>query len=147
MRVPRVALLAVMALLAGCNKKDATAKKDTSDQSAASSPLTAPLDYLSAQAAAKKMSERVISMAPVQQAIQQFHAAEDRYPRSLNELLNSGYIGRIPVPPPGQMVYYNPQTGDISMGPATAAPGGGAQRQSGGPQTYPGIPGLRTPRQ
>ena len=56
-------------LVAGCG--DGEASKSGAAKGVGGSPATAPLDYLAAQGQAKKHSEKVVSLAQVQQALQQ----------------------------------------------------------------------------
>ena len=110
-RLLRWALAAALAAgLAGCG--DGSASKPGAGASDRS-PATAPLDYLAAQGQAKKHSEKVISLAQVQQALQHFQMAEDRWPRDLNELVKAGFLAAVPVPPAGQRLVYDPATGAV----------------------------------
>ena len=123
MKLLLAAVLTGTVLLTGCNKSDkpaadAKAKTSSSDDN----PINAPLNYVAAEVQAKRTSERVLSMAPVAQAIQQFHVAEERFPKSLNELVNAGYLGRMPIAPPGQQIWYNPATGEVKTVAAAAPP-------------------------
>jgi len=76
---------------------------------------TAPLDYLAAQGQAKRTSEKVVTMAQVQQALQLFEAAEDRRPRDLAELVKAGYLAAVPEAPAGQEIRYDAATGTVRM--------------------------------
>ena len=78
-----------------------------------SNPLAAPVDYLGATAAGKKTAERAAHLAPVVAALQQFHAAEDRYPNRLQELVQAGFLARVPEAPAGQALSYNPNDGSV----------------------------------
>jgi hypothetical protein len=75
--------------------------------------LSAPVDYLGATAAGKKAAEKTVSLAPVLSALQQFHAAEDRYPAQLHELVQAGFLARVPEAPPGQFLRYDPADGSV----------------------------------
>lgn len=99
------------AWLAGCG--DGGGKP--SPTSRTTTPATAPLDYLAVQGQARKHSEGVTSLAQVQQAVQQFRAAEDRWPASLDELVRSGFLARVPAVPAGQRMVYDPATGAVSL--------------------------------
>ena len=96
-------------LLTGCKDQSKNGTANTR------SPATAPLDYLAAQGQAKRHSEKVISLVQVQQAIQQFNAMEERFPRDLNELVSQHYLSAKVVPPRGQQFLYDPQTGSIRV--------------------------------
>jgi len=85
-----------------------------------SNPLSAPVDYLGATAAGKKTAERAVSLAPVLAALQQFHAAEDRYPARLQELVEAGFLARVPEALPGQSLAYNPSDGSVRWIPVSA---------------------------
>jgi hypothetical protein len=52
-------------------------------------------------------------LAPVLSALQQFHAAEDRYPAQLHELVQAGFLARVPEAPPGQFLRYDPADGSV----------------------------------
>ena len=97
-------------LVAGCDDKSKSAAPASNR-----SPVTAPLDYLAAQGQAKRHSEKVISVAQVQSAIQQFQAMEERLPKSLEELVSQHYLGAVPTPGRGQRFLYDPQTGSLRV--------------------------------
>ncbi|GIT06190.1 MAG: hypothetical protein CM1200mP29_16010 [Verrucomicrobiota bacterium] len=40
---------------------------------------------------------------------------EDRYPKTLNELVSEGYFPRPPKPPRGMRYIYNPKTGQVGV--------------------------------
>lgn len=103
----------IAALVAGCG--DGGASKSGAGKVGGNSPATAPLDYLAAQGQAKKHSEKVVSLAQVQQALQQFHASEDRWPNDLQELVKAGFLAAVPSAPAGQRVSYDPATGTVRM--------------------------------
>ncbi len=105
-------ILAGMVFAVGCGRQEPVAGKGNAGD-VASSPLSAPVDYLAANAAGKKAAERTASLAPVQGALQMFHAAEDRYPSRLQELVEAGFLARVPEAPPGQVIQYNPANGSV----------------------------------
>jgi hypothetical protein len=125
-------------LLAGCGQNTTTpasppaqgtnaAPAGTSTNAAASSPtnatpnygsgnpLTAPADYVGAVVQAQKYSEKQIDLAYVNHAIQEFNAAEGRYPKSLQEMVDMHYLGKIPQAPYGYKIVYDPNAGRISV--------------------------------
>ena len=77
--------------------KDEKPEKEKSTSSG--NPLTAPVDYIGAVGKAKKVSEKRVNLANIQNAIKQFQAVEGRYPKTLNELVTEGYFPRAPRPP------------------------------------------------
>jgi hypothetical protein len=105
-------LLALAWVLIGCDQATSTG---AGGSKAGSTPATAPLDYLAAQGQAKKHSEKVVSLAQVQQALQQFQASEDRWPKDLQELVKAGFLAAVPVAPSGQRVVYDSSTGTVRM--------------------------------
>jgi Tfp pilus assembly protein PilF len=111
-------------LLAGCGDnhsgKQAQATNSTATPTNATvnyntgNPITAPVDYLGAVAQAKKYSEKQIDLAYLNEAIQQFNAAEGRYPKDLNELMPN-YIGKIPQAPYGSKIVYDAASGTVKV--------------------------------
>lgn len=108
-------ILALSVVVAGCGRSEPPADSSKATQSAqpASNPLMAPVDYLGATAAGKKAAERTANLAPVLGALQQFHVAEDRYPAQLQELVQAGFLARVPEAPAGQALSYNPANGSV----------------------------------
>ena len=93
--------------------KDGKPKDDES--SSAGNPLTAPVDYIGAVGKAKKVSEKKVNLANIQNAIKQFQAVEGRNPKNLNELVAEGYFSRPPRLPRGMRYVYNPKTGQVGV--------------------------------
>lgn len=119
-------------ILAGCDRAAKAAKPKENPTSDGVSAATAPLDYLAAQGRAKQSAIKITSLAEVTQAIQKFHAMEDRYPRDLNELVQQHYLAAIPPSPNGAMLTYDSSTGvarfirrtpgEIGTSPTPSAP-------------------------
>jgi hypothetical protein len=112
MRLSCLGIFFVAAVLAGCGRSD-PAEGPAQAGPPASNPLLAPVDYLGATAAGKKAAEKTVNLAPVLSALQQFHAAEDRYPAQLQELVQAGFLARVPEAPPGQFLRYDPTDGSV----------------------------------
>lgn len=104
-------VILVAALAAGCgdSSKPGTAANE------ASNAVTAPVGYLGAAVQAKKYSEKQIDLAYINQAIQQFQVGEGRLPKSLQELVDEKYLGKIPEAPYGYKIIYDPATGTVSV--------------------------------
>lgn len=105
----RTCLIFAAALAAaGCGKKDAKSTEG-------GSPLNAPADYLGAVSQAKKAAEKTVDAAAIQNAVNLFHAQEDRYPKDLNELVQQRYLPRVPEAPAGMKLIYNPASGEVKI--------------------------------
>lgn len=114
--LPLVSLAA--GLLAGCGGKPQPSASTAATNTATGNPITAPVDYVGAIGQAQKQAAKVVELVQVQQAIRQFQAAEDRYPKSLDELVQEGYLPALPRLPPGLKFAYNPATGQVRAVPA-----------------------------
>jgi Tfp pilus assembly protein PilF len=124
MKMSFLVLIAAGSLLAGCGNNNSSKQAQTVHSTAAptnaavnyntGNPLTAPVDYLGAVSQAKKYSEKQIDLAYLNQAIQQFNAAESRYPKDLNELMPN-YIGKIPQAPYGSKIVYDAGSGTVKV--------------------------------
>jgi hypothetical protein len=100
--------------LSGCGKKEEKSAASFTNNSSGN-PLTAPVDYLGAVAKAKKASEKTIDTVYLNQAIQQFNAAEGRYPKDLNELVAEKYLTKIPEAPYGMKIVYDAASGQVKV--------------------------------
>src|SRR5262245_39901268 len=110
-------LLVSFVLLVGasCKRAPETPAQPTNPPSASGNPVTAPVDYLGAVAQAKKFSEKAINLAALNNAIQQFNAMEERFPKDLNELVEKRYLANLPIAPAGMRLAYNPQSGEVRI--------------------------------
>jgi hypothetical protein len=124
MKTPVILLCALTFLLVGCGQKapaggsqstNNAAAKTTNENYDSGNPITAPVDYLGAVGQAKKYSEKVIDTAQLSQTIQQFHEMEDRYPKSLEELVTTHYLPAMPKAPYGMKFQYDPATGQVKV--------------------------------
>lgn len=101
--------------LAGCGPQESESTSGDTNQTNAANPITAPVDYVGAVGRAAQHSEKVIDTVQISNAIRQFHAVEDRYPKDLNELVSLGYLVSVPQMPAGQRIEYNPNTGQVRV--------------------------------
>jgi hypothetical protein len=104
--------------LSGCGKKEEkSTASSTNENNSTGNPLTAPVDYLGAVAKAKKSAEKTVETVALNQAIQQFSAAEGRYPKDLNELVTEKYLPKIPAAPYGMKIAYDAAKGEVKVVP------------------------------
>lgn len=115
MKTATSALLFAFALTA-CSPSDSGDQKES--DSGAGNPLTAPVDYLGAVNEAQKSSVKKLDLINVTQAINNFAAAEGRNPKSLQEVVDEGYLAALPEAPRGMKFDYNPATGTAQIVPA-----------------------------
>jgi hypothetical protein len=101
--------------LAGCGQKQAATASAPSTNAASGSPLSAPADYVKGLGNAQKRAVQVVDTASINQAIQMFNVAEGRYPKDLDELVQTKYIGKIPDPPSGMKILYDAKTGQVTV--------------------------------
>ena len=118
MRVSLLIPVAAALLLAGCgqssNSPSQSAKTNADVNYANGNPVTAVPDYVGAAGQAEKYSEKQIDLAYLHEAIEQFNVAEGHYPKDLQELVPN-YIGKIPKPPYGSRIVYDPNTGTVKV--------------------------------
>jgi hypothetical protein len=101
-------------LCAGCSKKtDTQSAKATNTGSG--NPLTAPVDYLGAVSKAQQTAIKVTDVASLTKAIQDFQLAEERNPSTLTELVQKGYLARLPATPYGMKYQYNPTNAQVKV--------------------------------
>jgi hypothetical protein len=103
-------LLASGLLLCGCGQ-------DSKSSKPGENPLNAPADYMGAVVKAKKMAEKTVGMSSLDQAIKTFYAQENRYPNTLDELVSSNVVPKLPVLPDGMKFDYDPATGTVKVVP------------------------------
>ncbi|HTV40036.1 MAG TPA: hypothetical protein VMF08_05650 [Candidatus Sulfotelmatobacter sp.] len=91
--------------LAGCSGGSSNSNAPTTNTAASSSsPVTQPEIY----------AQQKMDMATLNQAVQQYHAAEGKYPDSLQDLAPT-YIARVPDAPPGYTIKYDANSGAVSL--------------------------------
>jgi len=72
------------------------------------------MNYGSVLGQAQKYSMGQIDLAQLEQAIQEYNAAEGHYPRNLQELVPN-YLANIPQMPPGYSLTYDASTGKVRV--------------------------------
>jgi len=108
-----LASLAGALLLSGCGNNSGTSQQTTN----AATPPPAPAgdNYGSVLANAQNRALDVVDTSSLKSAIQLFNAQEGRFPKSLDELVSSRMIAKIPPAPRGKKLDYNPTTGEIKI--------------------------------
>jgi len=106
-----VSLFAV--LLWGCN--DAKQSPEKSSSSSAGSVATAPVDYLNSAAQAQQKAVKTVDLVAINKAVEAFYIQEGRFPKTLEELQDKGFMRAVPVPPPGIKLNYDTNSGVVTM--------------------------------
>jgi hypothetical protein len=105
-------LLPVVCLVwSGCGNESKPPAK------AGENPMSAPADYLGAVNKAQKAAVKTLGTASLDQAIKVFFEQEARYPKSLDELVTSGTLQKLPAAPNGMKFDYDPATGQVKTVP------------------------------
>ena len=104
-------LMCIMACaLLGCGKEDSKPKDDKRN------PAMAPMNYLESVGKSKRKLTGDAGMLQMNQALSTFKASEGRAPKSLDELISSGFLSALPQLSPGEKWEYNPETEQASIG-------------------------------
>lgn len=102
--------MAAALYLTGCGQSSSSSSSATNNAQA----VNATPDYGGVLGQAQKYSIGQIDLAQINEAIQQFNAAEGRYPRNLQELIPN-YLAKIPQAPPGYRIFYDATTGTVKV--------------------------------
>jgi hypothetical protein len=112
-------VLVVSLFAAGSSKQEEVKSSDPATNNYSSgNPVTAPVDYLGAVSKAQQNSIGTIDIASVTSAVNLYQVSEGGYPKSLQELVDTGYLGKIPDAPYGKKLSYDPKTGAVTIVPA-----------------------------
>lgn len=96
---------AIVFALAGCSGGSSNSNAPTTNTAAnSSSPVTQPEIY----------AQGKMDMASLNDAIEQYHASEGKYPDSLQDL-KPLYIAKIPEAPAGYKINYDSGSGAVSL--------------------------------
>jgi hypothetical protein len=102
-----ISLVGTMLLL-GCGDKPANSTPGTN-------PLNAPADYVGALGKGQATAIKTVDIASLNQAIQMFNVQEGRFPKDLNELVESKLVGKVPAAPYGMKLVYDAALGKVSV--------------------------------
>jgi hypothetical protein len=111
MRASFLLLAASGLLLCGCGG-DSKSSKGPGEN-----PVTAPADYVGAVGKAQQSALKTLGTVSLDSAIKTFHEQENRYPKTLDELVSSGTLAKLPAPPNGMKFSYDPATGTVKIVP------------------------------
>ena len=103
--------VAAALLLTGCGQSSSSSPSATSTTNNAQ---VGNANYGGVLGQAQTFSENQIDLAQLKQAIQEFNAAEGRYPKNLQEMIPN-YLARIPATPAGYRISYNPANGQVQV--------------------------------
>ncbi len=93
---------AMVFVLAGCGDSSSTPPPQHNANN--SSPVVQPEVY----------AQQKMDVASLNQAVQQYNAAEGHYPQTLQELAPT-YIPKIPQVPAGYKINYDPNSGSVNV--------------------------------
>jgi hypothetical protein len=102
--------------LAGCGQQD-TKTTQTTNAPAPNGGSQPAGGYLGALANGEKLAVKTVDVASVNQAIQMFNVAEGRFPKDLNELVETKYLHAVPAAPYGMKIEYDAAAGSVRVVP------------------------------
>jgi hypothetical protein len=117
-------LLGLSVGILGCKREES--KAPTPDEQAkamnrvisnnsSGNPLSAPADYLGGVVKAQQSAVKTIDSTSLNKAVELFNVQEGRFPRDLQELVATKYIGEVPKAPVGMKISYDATTGKVSV--------------------------------
>ena len=107
--------LALGVLVSACGKSESGKPAPSTNTAAGENPLSAPADYVGAMGRSKALAEKTVDVTALNQALQLFNVQEGRYPKTLKELVDEGYLPRIPAAPYGKKIVYDAAKGTVSI--------------------------------
>jgi hypothetical protein len=113
--IPLLSFLVVSTLLTGCGDKSSSSTTGGTNATSSGSLVTAPLDYINTAGKQERAMEGTIDTVGLNQAIQQFYAAEGRFPKDLDELVTKKYVNALPTPPHGKKLSYDADKGELKV--------------------------------
>ncbi|MEI6780144.1 MAG: hypothetical protein WCQ21_04415 [Verrucomicrobiota bacterium] len=107
--------LAASLFLIGCGDSSDKPGQPTNGAAGASSPLSAPADYVGALGKAQQAAVKTVDTTSLNQAIQMFNVEHGRNPKDLNELVEKKFIPKIPAAPYGMKLEYDAAAGKVGV--------------------------------
>lgn len=114
-------LIVIGVVLAACVVGGACRKRQAALPEASADPVTPAASEVNPAApsapapVAKPSTPGSVDLAPVQQAIDRFWKERKHTPYTLQDLLRSGHLRSLPVPPPGKQLHYDNERGTVSL--------------------------------
>ncbi len=108
----------LIAVPVGCLLLSGCGDSSKSSSQAGENPLNAPADYVGAALKAQQKAVKTLGAVSLDSAIKTFAEQENRYPKTLDELVTSGILPKLPAPPNGMKFSYDAATGTVKVVPA-----------------------------
>lgn len=99
----------------GCSDTSDPVNGEEAAPSSEPATRTGPTGYLQTTVAQRGRAEEVSGLRSVQQVVDMFSFEEERHPRNVAELLEKGYLERLPPLPRGREFVLDPQTGKVEI--------------------------------
>ncbi len=104
-------------IFAGCGSESESSKEAKSKSADAPSTISTPTDYVSGVVRAGEQAKGSVELVSLQKAIDSFQQEENRFPSSLEELIQKSYLKIIPHAPVGQQFEYDSEKGTLKLAP------------------------------
>ncbi len=75
----------------------------------------APVDYIASSVKAEQNMVKTVDLSALNENVQLFNVQEGRLPKSLDELVEKKYLGKLPYPPAGMKLAYDATTGKVTV--------------------------------
>lgn len=113
----RFVLVPVLALFfaAGCGQSSSSSSgtnATATTNSGSGDPLS---QYVGALGRAKQNAGKTVDVASINQAVNMFQVDKGRFPNSLDELVQTGYLKKLPDVPYGMKLDYDATTGQVKV--------------------------------
>jgi len=112
-KVRGCAMLALTVFAIGCGDKSGSSASGRNASSG--NPVDAPGDYLKGAVKAQRDATMTLDTNALTKAIDQFNIEKGRNPKDLDELVKERYIPKVPTPPFGTKIAYDPASGRVDI--------------------------------
>jgi hypothetical protein len=110
-----VVSICATAVLLGCGKKTESTGAAATNATHATTPLSAPADYLGAIVNARDKAIKTVDTVNIEGAIRMYQTEHGKNPKSLEELVQEKYLTSIPAAPYGMKIVYDAATGTVKV--------------------------------